>query len=306
MARRRADPRGRGDDGRVILHLRAAVDLLYAAPVERFIGLRGELVAQARAAGERDLARDVGRLRKPTVAAWALNHVARQRPGVLDALGDYARDLREAQRTLDADRLRSLGRERGARVEEAARAVEEAARTEGVTLGASVAAEVGDSLTACVVDEDAERAVRSGALVRPLAYSGFGSVEIEGAVALAQDADGAGREGPAATVADLAHRSRTRREAERAALVRGLDDARRSGDRAEDRVAALEVRRDDARAGVEDLERRLEAARTRLEGLSAQLEEAARERELLRGREEDAQEDLRAFDAETGRTPEAP
>ena len=62
-----------------------------------------------------------------------------------------------------------------------------------------MAQEVRDTLTALVADEDAEASVLTGALVRALSYSGFGSVDIEDVVAIDDDdlADGArGRPAP--------------------------------------------------------------------------------------------------------------
>ena len=115
----------------MILHLRAAVEQLYAAPPARFTPLRSELVAQARSAGEKDLATSIGALRKPTVAAWAVNHFVREHADELEELRSFAELLREAQRTLDADQLRLLGRERAMRVDALADRIAEVAAAGG-------------------------------------------------------------------------------------------------------------------------------------------------------------------------------
>ena len=91
----------------MILHLRAAVEQLYAAPPGEFTALRSQLAKQARSAGDVDLAKAVTALRKPTVAAWALNHFVREHGDELDDFRAFAELLREAQRTLDADQLRA-------------------------------------------------------------------------------------------------------------------------------------------------------------------------------------------------------
>src|SRR6188472_688508 len=65
------------EDAGVILHLRAAVEQLYAVTPGEFTALRSQLAKQARSAGDVDLAKAVTALRKPTVAAWALNHFVR-------------------------------------------------------------------------------------------------------------------------------------------------------------------------------------------------------------------------------------
>ncbi len=119
----------------MILHLRAAVEQLYAAPPGEFTALRTQLAKQARSAGDVDLAKAVTALRKPTVAAWALNHFVREHGGELDDFRAFAELLREAQRTLDADQLRALGRERAKRVDAVAERVAQEARAAGQPLG---------------------------------------------------------------------------------------------------------------------------------------------------------------------------
>ncbi|HET8595084.1 MAG TPA: hypothetical protein VFM07_07550, partial [Intrasporangium sp.] len=94
----------------MILHLRAAVQQLYAAVPGEFVTVRSRIVAEAKQAGDKDLAKQVGALRKPTVAAWAVNHFVREHPDELETFHDFAELLREAQRTLDADQLRLLSR----------------------------------------------------------------------------------------------------------------------------------------------------------------------------------------------------
>lgn len=277
----------------MILHLRAAVQQLYAAQPASFTKVRSALVAGAKTAGDADLAKQIGALRKPTVAAWAVNHFVREHADDLDELRRFAELLREAQRTLDADQLRALGRERSRRVDATAAQVETAAREQGVGIGTSVGGEIRDTLTALVADEDAERAVLTGALVKPLSYSGFGSVDIEGAAAIWDDeslravttrspeqAPAAVREDPeggatmAATV-DLAARRRERWERERRRLARAVDDAGRALERATEHVAALEARQEEARQGIADLERRISAARERLTKATSELEDAS-------------------------------
>lgn len=64
---------------------------LYAGSREEFTGRRNELAAQARKAGDRDLAARIKELRKPTSAAWLTNRLVtetgRNRCGQRPALG---------------------------------------------------------------------------------------------------------------------------------------------------------------------------------------------------------------------------
>ncbi|MDQ3409608.1 MAG: hypothetical protein M3469_06460, partial [Actinomycetota bacterium] len=53
------------------------VDDLYALPLDRFVPERGTLAKALRADRRRDEAKDVAALRKPSVAAWAINQLVR-------------------------------------------------------------------------------------------------------------------------------------------------------------------------------------------------------------------------------------
>jgi hypothetical protein len=299
--RQRGCGRGRGsgwEDGRVILHLRAAVQELYAVSPARFTALRSELVAQARAADDKDLSKAIGSLRKPTVAAWAVNHFVREHPEAMQDFRGFALLLREAQRSLDADQLRLLGRERSRRVDELAERVEAEAEAAGQPIGAAAGAEVRETLTAFIVDEEAERSVLTGSLVKALSYSGFGSVDIEGVVAIEPSAVEEESAGLAATPAiDLDERRRARAAAERARLAAAVDRARRALDGAEHHVEILAARREEASAGIDDLERQLATARKRLEKVTAEHDEASGIRDSLRADLEQAEAALGRHDA---------
>jgi hypothetical protein len=260
----------------VILHLRAAVQQLYAAAPGDFMSVRSTIVAEAKQAGEKDLAKQVAALRKPTVAAWALNHFVREHSDELDAFHDFAELLREAQRTLDADQLRLLSRERARRVDALARKVESAARSAGQPVSDAVRDEIRQTLTAFIADEGAEESVMTGALVKPLQYSGFGDVDIEGVAAVAPRhlkviAGGAADEEPAGASEDdeaaraaEEERRRAALAAERARLERVLEQASHAAADAERRVEVQQARVEEAREGVADLERRLATAKDRL------------------------------------------
>ncbi|GAB3047937.1 hypothetical protein GCM10027053_02410 [Intrasporangium mesophilum] len=284
----------------MILHLRAAVEQLYAVPPARFTPLRSELAGQAKAAGDADLAKAIGALRKPTVAAWAVNHFVRDHPEDLAEFRAFAELLREAQRTLDAEQLRVLGRERAKRVDALADQIAVASQEQGQSVGASVALEVRETLTALIADEDAETSVLTGSLVRALSYSGFGSVEIGDVVAIDDlgEPDSEGR--PALSVlpggggdpVDLEERRRARRTAERAKLQATLESARTAMRTADRQVAVLTARHEEVTEGIADLERRLATAQERLAKVTAELDEATGIRDTREREESAAQQAL--------------
>ncbi|ADU49300.1 hypothetical protein Intca_2799 [Intrasporangium calvum DSM 43043] len=292
----------------VILHLRAAVQQLYAVPPGDFTALRGRLANEARAAGDQDLAKQVAALRKPTVAAWALNHFVRTHLDELAEFRSFAELLREAQRTLDADQLRALGRERARRVDALGLQIAAAARDAGNPVGAAPLVEVHDTLVALIADEEAEKKVLTGALVKALSYSGFGSVDIEDAVAIDDDepaltvvqgsGEGDGRsDANASSVADdLEERRRAKREAQRNRLAGALKAARDAAREADRNVAVLTARQEEVTEGIADLERRLATARDRLAKVTAELEDALGARDRRQAAQEQAEEALSDHD----------
>jgi hypothetical protein len=155
---------------------------LYAAGPEEFMAVRRNLVAQARAAGERDLAAELGALRKPSVAAWAINQVARKAPGALADLVGLGARMRDAQGRLDTGTLTALRPERDQAVRLAVEAAVTVAQTAGRTLSPAVREDVRATLVAALADRGASAAVASGQLTRALSYSGFGDVDLSDAV----------------------------------------------------------------------------------------------------------------------------
>jgi hypothetical protein len=84
--------------------LDAALDRLYGLPAAEFTPARDALAKELRGAKRRDDATAVKGLRRPTAPAAAINQLARQESGLMDALLDAARELREVQeRLLDGE-----------------------------------------------------------------------------------------------------------------------------------------------------------------------------------------------------------
>jgi hypothetical protein len=299
----------------VILHLRAAVQQLYAAGLGEFTETRSALVAEAKAAGEKELADQVAALRKPTVAAWALNLAVREMPDELESFHDFAELLREAQRTLDSDQLRLLSRERARRVDALARKVEAVARDAGQPVSDAVGEDIRATLTAFIASEDAEEAVQTGALVKPLRYSGFGDVDIEGVAAVEpprlrvlrggaadhRDGEAVGEEPPEPDEAEqerLRAELAARRAAARARLVKALERATAARADADHRAEVLTARLDEARAGVADLERQLASAQERLAKATDSLDELSAIRQEREAAEAAARAALETHDAD--------
>lgn len=151
---------------------------LYVAPPDGFVPARAAAVAAARKSGDREAARRLAALRKPTVAAWLVNLLALRRPELIDELVELATALRSAQRGLHGEQLRELStRRRGAVSALVAEARRLAVEVDDSLRGAKLPlAEVETTLTAALADADVASQVRSGRLIRAATYAGFGEV----------------------------------------------------------------------------------------------------------------------------------
>jgi hypothetical protein len=265
--------------------LSAVVDELYSARPDEFIPLRDEAVARAKEGGDRELARAIGRLRRPTRAAWLANLLARQRPDQLEGLLGLAEGLADAQRTLDGAALRQLSSQRRKLVAAVAQEAARLARAAHEPVNDSLVRELGDILDAALVDPAIADEVRSGQMTRSVSYSGFGPGAGPGATPRPGRAPAPPRPArpapePAAEQDDdrddtesraEAERRERERRAERERRERALADAEAEEAAARDRQFAAEGARDDAVATRND-------ARDRVTRLAAELE-AAREAE---------------------------
>ncbi|MEV1179251.1 hypothetical protein, partial [Nonomuraea sp. NPDC049784] len=120
---------------------------LYALPPSEFTAAREAEARAAKEAGDVRLAREIAKLRKPTVSAWAVNRLAREHPEELAELLDVGERLRAAWQEQDAGALAELTRRRG----DVTAKVGRLARQQG-GLSSAAAAEVDQTLEAAVVD----------------------------------------------------------------------------------------------------------------------------------------------------------
>src|SRR3954464_11234280 len=103
------------------MDLDSAAEVLYAGSPDDFIERRTALVAQARAAKDRALAKQIGALRRPTRTAWVINLLARRAAEEVSRLLALGSDLQDAQRRMAGAELRQLSEERRHLVDRLAR-----------------------------------------------------------------------------------------------------------------------------------------------------------------------------------------
>lgn len=272
----------------------AVADELYALVLGEFTAERNARAKAAKAAGEKALAAALGRLPKPSAAAWGVNMLVRHRPVEIDQLLELGRTMRAAQEELDSETLRTLGTQRRAVIGAVAKQARALGRELGQSLGDPAIEEVEQTLQAAMADARAAEAVRSGRLVRPLTTVGFEPVDLTDAVAVAGDLTGVEPATSSKTkVRPPARLDDARRKRRVAEAQKELDNARRIAGESETEVTAAHERLADATAERERLAREREELEERLEQLAAELAGAAKRlRELARARDE--AEDARA------------
>ena len=147
------------------------VDELYRADPDLFTAARNELAAGLKAEGRDGEASEVRSLRKPTVAAWAVNRLVRDAAGELGDLLEAGERLRAAQRGVMSGTSADAFRDAAARrrslvnrlVERATDILEAAGRKSSGAIE-----DVRTTLEASSVSEEAAALVREARLAQPL------------------------------------------------------------------------------------------------------------------------------------------
>ncbi|MGE3286953.1 MAG: hypothetical protein AB7J32_12745 [Pseudonocardia sp.] len=264
--------------------LDAIADALYALPPEEFVPAREDQVIQARSRGDRELARALGRLRRPTRPAWLANLLARHRAEQLDGLVSLAAGLAQAQRTLDGSQLRALSSQRNRAVAAMAREAGRLAQDAGSPATEAQLRELQGILEAALAQPEVAQELKAGRLTRTLRYTGFGPDADPHAVPLPPRPPQQAPEPESPTARTEDRQSEDRQAEERAARRREL---RRELEGAERAAAAARDERQEAEDAREDVRARHADAREEVARLAAEMERA-------RDRERRAAEDERA------------
>jgi hypothetical protein len=256
--------------------LERAADELYGLPPADFTGARDELARRLRHEGLRDEAKAVKALRRPTVAAWALNQLARRRPDEVERLLATGKRLRKAQEALLAGGDRSAFQRASADerelVNELTRDATAVAGEAGRTATGSLDERIRATLHAAALDEQAAAELGAGRLAREREAVGlFGAAPVG-----ARSAGGTTRTGKAAArpaPEDTGTRKATerRRQLERELAAAKADQRNAQRERAGAAKAT-------ARAGKQasDAQKRADEARKRAAEARAGLREAER------------------------------
>jgi hypothetical protein len=166
--------------------LTAIADALYAGPADDFTDARNRA---AKDVGDKDLAAQVKKLKKPSVAAWAVNLLVRRESEQIDTVLGLAGQLRAAAEALDGEELRALTRQRRQLTTALASSARSLARDAGVRLTGPVVDQVEGILTAAMLDEVAAQVVRTGRLVTAFTSTGVSELDVASVVAVPESLD---------------------------------------------------------------------------------------------------------------------
>ncbi len=172
---------------------------LYGLPLERFVGERAALAKVLRGEGRREEAKRAAGLRKPSIAAWAVNQLARAQRAALGDLFAVGDELLRVHAELldgrgDPGALRAaMVRERDA-VNQLTQAAHDLLSGADHELSAATLERVSETLHAAAREEHARDLVRVGCLERELRLVGLGSdAAVSGLASREPRAAGAGR-----------------------------------------------------------------------------------------------------------------
>jgi len=145
---------------------------LYNLPLDEFTAARDALSERLKAEGDAEEAKRVAKLRKPSVAAGALNRAARSNPELVGRLIDSHKMLRQAK-------SRQAVEEASVTRRQAVAALTDAAMAELDKGSLQTRDRVNRTLLAVATDAGGEADLAAGTLVRELEPSGGGWGEME-------------------------------------------------------------------------------------------------------------------------------
>jgi hypothetical protein len=226
---------------------------LYGLPLDEFVAERDKAARAAREAGRKDEAKAIAGLRKPTLAAWAVNQLARQERREVDLLLDSGKRLVDAQRAaLEGSDRSALDRARASFDQAVGTLVDRARAILGDRASEGALVRIESTLRTAAVEPEGRELLASGTLVKELEGTGWDLLA----------GLGAGLPGP--------ERSSERRKA---AARRPADERRRL----REELQAARKRRDEAAARLRDAERDEARAAEALAEARERREEAERD-----------------------------
>jgi hypothetical protein len=154
------------------------IDRLYALPLEEFTHERDELAKRVRDEGDADAAAAVKALKKPAVAAWAVNQVQRDRPDEVRKLIEVTEELHRVYEKLSSagarERLEEAAQMQRELIRSLVRCAAQLLEAGGHSANEATLGKVADTLRAAGLDPDVREQVAQGRLVKEQRAAGLG------------------------------------------------------------------------------------------------------------------------------------
>ncbi|MEP6813769.1 MAG: hypothetical protein ABI990_12325 [Actinomycetota bacterium] len=240
------------------MDLEQAADELYGADLDEFVKLRTRLAKELRESGNGADADTLANLRKPSVAAWVLNQLARQHRRDIDLLLDAGHRLREAQAgVLSGSEKQTFDKARETERDALRRLSGEA---EKLSASRSVINQVVESLRTASISTTGRELLARGRFTEPSRAEGFDIVR-----ELAGNAPPRPRAATKRAVAEQAEREARAGLREAKERLRDAEGRERKAAQAADEARAAAEKEsaaaDGARRLVEEIEKTLAALR---------------------------------------------
>jgi septal ring factor EnvC (AmiA/AmiB activator) len=278
-------------------------DRLYGEPLADFTPAR-DAAAKEAANGDgadKELAARVKALKKPSIAAWALNVLVRRESEQIDQVLALGESLRAAAESMSGEDLRALTKQRRQLTNALAGTARDLAREQDVRLTSAVVDQVEGMLTAAMLDPTSAQVVRSGLVVTAFTSTGISEVDVEAVCAvpeaLGESHRASATERQAPSLHLVPEDDRVRREAAQDAVdeaSRSVDEARSELEELEASVKDLHARRLQLQGEIDELRRRLAALEDDVDSVDEDLEEAEGARDDAAVVLEEAEEELAA------------
>jgi hypothetical protein len=244
------------------------LDALFAVPLEDFTAERDRIAKELSASGEKDAARAVKSIRKPSIVVWTLNQLARTGSERLRALFETGENMR---RSLEAGDGKGARREQADRRSKLKRLGDDAAdilRAGGHAASSGHIEKIRSILLQATTDHDVARSISEGRLTTEPSGDALPDVFGDVGSGLGEASDEALEDAPAVRrrrrLEERIEKLRTEAEAasqEAARLARDAESARLTADAAEDVANAAQRAAERALNHLEDAEKELRALR---------------------------------------------
>jgi hypothetical protein len=147
---------------------------LYGLTPANFTRTRDARESEAKRAGDRELARAIGKFRRPNVCAWLANVLVRERRDQVQTMLDLGGAIRQAQAQAAKDEIQKLQKERRRAIAALLDDAADLARDSGETISSAVARDLEATLEAALLDPESAVALNTGMLTTGLRYAGLG------------------------------------------------------------------------------------------------------------------------------------